>query len=304
MRVSIGLFITASTLVLTNCATSQNNPIYQQTTKYQGSVPTTTMVQQARYETQAPAMVSYANTPSPYGQTQPYTRTNHECLSKESNRKLIGGAAGGVLGAVVGRKLAGGNKTVGTLAGAALGGAAGFGIADKTIRCDPITVQPANTVQAYQPVQRNVTMYPASATIVSAPTQISETVQAPAYGSTNIEENTNSFGENGTPGYYAIHGIEAPQDMAPTQTALQEQYAFEDAHSVQHTETTPTQPFEVAPASLNTRHHTIIPGDTVYSLARSSCISVAALKSANGIDDSFYIRAGDEIMIPLSKCVE
>lgn len=311
MRVSLGLLITASALVLTNCATSQNNPIYQQTTKYQGSVPTTTMVQQASYETQAPANVQYVDFTSvsqgiPANQINP----NHECISKESNRKLFGGATGGIVGALIGRKLAGDNKTIGTLAGAALGGAAGYGIADKTIKCDPIISQPknvatlpANSIQTYQPTQQSVTIYPASTTNV--PT--SDTTTDTGFEPNSIEENTNSLGEEGTPGFYAVNGMEVSEDTITEQTDFiteQDGFEYTAPQAVQHTETAPTHPIEVARASLNTRRHTIIPGDTVYSLARSSCVSISDLKTANSINDDFYIRVGDEIMIPLSKCVE
>lgn len=127
-------------IALSACATQQENPFHQYSSKYNspGAQQATTT-----YANHSQATTTYAN----YNQATPtYTSTqmagatgsitNHECLNKEKKREIIGGAVGGTIGAIAGKKLIGGTK--GTIAGAALGGAAGYGIGDKTINCDPI----------------------------------------------------------------------------------------------------------------------------------------------------------------------
>lgn len=66
--------------------------------------------------------------------------TPHEsCKRDEDNRQILGGFAGGVLGAVIGSQVAGnGARTEGSVIAGALGALAGAGIADKTIDCDPV----------------------------------------------------------------------------------------------------------------------------------------------------------------------
>jgi len=271
MRLSALVIASALSLTLAACAsTNTENPYYQASTKYKGSQPT---VQQARYETQAPVPVTYQT------QQASYTQVNQECLSKESNRKIVGTLAGGAIGALAGRKLAGDNKTVGTIAGAAIGGAAGYGIADKTINCDPISIpasaQTATITPAYQP----------------APTTQAATYQSLRDSGPGIQETVDVPGDVGTPGYYAVNGIEEPVMQAAeiTPPAMQTPVAIPV-----------TAPIKTLEA--DTTVHTIIPGDTVYSLARGACIKVADLKQANGINDEFYIRVGDDIQIPAGHC--
>ncbi len=69
--------------------------------------------------------------------------TPHEsCKRDEDNRQILGGFAGGVLGAVIGSQVAGnGARTEGSVIAGALGALAGAGIADKTIDCDPVYPQ-------------------------------------------------------------------------------------------------------------------------------------------------------------------
>ena len=60
------------------------------------------------------------------------------CKSGESKRKLIGGALGGAAGSYAGAKLGGDDETKGAVIGGLVGGVAGYGLADKTIDCDPV----------------------------------------------------------------------------------------------------------------------------------------------------------------------
>ncbi len=273
MRSSALLLMVASSLVLANCASSQSNPIYQQTTKYKATNPyagNTAVVTQASIQTQDAVPVRYV------------TQTNTACLSKESNRKIVGTLAGGAIGALAGRKLGGDNKTLGTIAGAGIGGAVGYGIADKSIRCDPVGIAQNPTLQETVP-SRDI--YQASTKQI--PHQ--ELSEASQIITPSIEENTASLGEAGTPGYYAVQGTE--NTLAPIEAQLA-------------IPTITPKPAIIAPASINIRRHMVISGDTVYSLARTSCISVAKLKQVNNINDEFYIRVGDEITLPPSHCIE
>lgn len=304
MRMSALFFVSGLALTLAACSSSPDrNPYYSQTTQYKGSSPVAQSVpnpvQQATYRTQIQAQ-SAANSqaqPMTYpvqaaapvsyqGQPASYTQINQECLSKEGDRKLIGTVAGGVVGGLAGRAITGDNKTLGTVAGAAIGGAAGFGIADKTIRCDPIAVpapQSATIAQAYQP---SMTIYADSATTAAAPLY-QRTATEPA-----IQETTQSLGNAGTPGYYAVNGIpdHTPAELPPTQIYQAPTYA--------------SQTTIIDAPSVGTYSHVLAAGDTVYSLARSACVSVNEFKQLNNIDDLYYIRAGDPILIPNSRCID
>jgi len=295
--------LTATTLlVLAGCSTTALNPNYQQTTKYKGSNPyapqevplgysDAAVVQQAGYQTQEAAPVKYIQ------------QANHdlnylECVSKESNRKILGTTAGGIVGAIAGRSIAGDNKTLGTAAGAALGGAAGYGIADKTIACERAPVVVRQIAPPYQAVPQAI---PQTAAFEAA---------APTNG---IQENTASVGENGTPGYYAVNGIAPPApvlQIAPQQVMEQ--------LSPQLAQVQPLRPKQIQPAtksflgtktytvpvSAMTTRHIVKPGDTLYSLARASCSTVAEIQGLNTINAKFYIRAGDEISLPSGRCAE
>lgn len=305
MRFSSGLFFTVSALVLASCSTTQSNPIYQQSTKYKSSNPTVaTVVRQASVQTQAAVPVIYVAEQPVSAQAAHYTQVNQECLSKEANRKVIGTVAGGAIGALAGRKLGGDNKTLGTIAGAAIGGAAGYGIADKTIACSPTQIPVGNTAQtatitpAYQ-----APIYQAEDQNIYATSTTQPTYIAPSQTS-GIEENVESLGDEGTPGFYAMQGtesFEAPAETVNLAEVSAEQPVYQDFAKLQSQIVTP----EIAitsPASLTARTHRIIPGDTVYSLARNSCVSVAELKRLNNINDAFYIRVGEDITIPSKSC--
>ena len=293
---------------LAACATSPQNPIYQQTTKYKASSPysqNAPAVQQASYQTQAAAPVTYVRETSAQGyvpQQATYTRVNSECLSKESGRKLIGVAAGGVIGGVAGNKLGGDNKTLGTVAGAAIGGAVGYGIADKTINCDPISVpasaanQNAVITPAYQPAyesgyQTAPVYTEAAITTPHAPISAKPMAQTPG-----IQETVDAPGDAGTPGYYAVNGLTAP---APVQVA-----APIIAPTAEIVEIVTPSPAPITPPAytVGNARHTVVKGDTVYSLARTSCVTLAEFKQINGINDEFYIRVGQDITIPVGRC--
>ncbi|HHL43633.1 MAG TPA: LysM domain-containing protein, partial [Hellea balneolensis] len=182
-------------------------------------------------------------------------------------------------------------KTLGTVAGAVIGGAAGYGIADKTINCDPVAVPiNASTRQApiAQPYQ-GAPATPASTAYTVAPTPAPQT-------SGGIFENTQSLGDVGTPGYYAVNGYPAP---APTPAPAMNANA---GNSYPQPTPVPLQPQNIPSGFSGTQDHVIVTGDTVYSLARKSCVSVRELQSINGINDDYYIRVGESLKIPTGRC--
>ncbi len=236
MRLAAFVFIPAAALTLASCAsTNTENPYYQASTKYKGSSPytqNTLSVQQAGYETQAAAPISYAP------QQASYTRVNQECLTQTG--------------------------------------------ATQTIDCAPVTIAASSQTAAITPAYSAQTYQ----------TSVSALPALPA--APGIVETTQSQGPLGTPGYYAVNGYpEEETSLAQIPAAPAEPVAIPVAAP------TPLR----ALASGNIRHE-VIKGDTVYSLARNACVSVAALKQANSINDDFYIRVGDAIQVPAGRCVK
>lgn len=272
MTVTKTVLIAVSALAVTACSTTQESPIYQQSTKYrvhspyeqaqqpapmqyatyQGATTTQPTTQYATYTTASSPQVYHTSTTST-GQTVT-TQVNHACLDKEGDRKLIGTAIGGAAGALAGNEL---GDTKGALIGAVVGGAAGYGIADVTTHCDPIEVaQPAQyqsyTQQTYSQQSASSTvpaqMLPAGMTLneqglivpESSPqptiTPVSPATSSQTAASQTYEAPTDSaYGETfGTPGY---HAMIANGELDETQSA-----------SVTTPEQPATTPYTQAPA--------------------------------------------------------
>ncbi|WP_409433432.1 LysM peptidoglycan-binding domain-containing protein [Litorimonas sp. RW-G-Af-16] len=313
----------ALALTLSACATSQENPNYQYSSKYKGDSPSKSY---ASYS-QPTATTTYASNQGAITST-----TNHACLNKETNRELLGGAIGGAVGAVAGKKVIGGTK--GTVVGAVLGGAAGYGIGDKSIDCDPIQTQNVAAPITYGSnaySSEPVTYSGETTTIASAP------VTAPT---------DSYYGETvGTPGYEAIQGgvpYEAPAPVASPNSAP---VAIADAQGSRESDQVAVQtisgPIVMAtapaaqsvdydysqniidanspvaiPQDVETRTYTpsgaqglnvsqgyvVKQGDTVYSLARQLCVGVTEVQSANGLSSNFGIQIGQRLDLPTSRC--
>lgn len=299
-----------------------------------GQVAGRSMVHQAGYQTvsyadsptaeQPAARITYQNAPQysapQYSASQyadntaqaqqyqsGYTRVNPECLAREKDRKIIGAVAGGAIGGFAGNKIAGDKKTLGTVAGAALGGAAGYGIADKSIACDPEFVPVASTTQTTpyiaQPYQEQTYQGQTASTQVYD----SHTYQASstrAHTTPAISETTQSYGAAGTPGYYAVNGMNPAQNSAQ-QTIAQPVYTAPQPAQISASAAQPISGYgasQISGQNLGLTRHVLQPGDTVYSLSRKSCSTVADFQALNNIDSSYYIRAGDEILLPSGNC--
>ena len=269
-------------IALTACSTIQENPNYQYSTKYKGASPhgptqvashvsiqtaqprqhaqtQKQRIVQARpqsntaYQTHA---VSYQNTPA---QTASYTKLDHRCLTRETNRQLIGDAAG-------------------------------YGIGDNSINCDPIQVSiPQHSAvisPAYAPTtQPNSNMVLASSETISAPTD-----------NAMPTEITDSYG---TPGYQAMLG----EDLNVS-SALTQGYGFENAQPLQNAQFTQTviEPMNTDINSAGIIQYEVNQGDTVYSLSRKLCSSVEIIKDMNELSADFAINIGDTLKLPASGC--
>ena len=300
----IVLASSVAALALTACATAQENPNYQHSTRYQASSPYTQSASTSPYTTTGGATTTQASyqtrsapivydSPAGYSSvtqqpvyqantqysTPSYTQVNHDCLSKEMNRQLIGGAVGGAAGALV-------------------GGVAGYGIGDKSINCDPVPVvaQPTQmiaspayypTTQPYQPAQ----------VVPSTPYTTAETSPYVVQPSTPATPTDTYYGDTvGTPGYEAIRQSQIetatpsvatttyqPTTGTVTAAMSQEQYA---------------NPIQGGYGIL----HTVVQNDTVYSLSRKLCSSVDEIQTMNGIDSNYSIKIGQNLKLPASKC--
>ena len=303
-------------LALAACATAQENPNYQHSTTYNGASPytqvatstpytaTTATTQNATYQTRSAPIVYDAQpgyssvTSQPVYQnagyqassqysTAPQTRVNHECLSKEMNRQLIGGALGGTAGAFAGKELIGGTK--GTVAGALVGGVAGYGIGDKSINCDPVPVasyptQMSTTPTTYYPA----TSYPATTEYV--PTQVVSQATLPAPTIAAPSTDTYYGDTTGTPGYEALQQAQSTQ-VSPSAYS-----------SVPATTTSASSQYSYPSTGFGASTHTVVQNDTVYSLSRKLCSSVDEIQAMNGIDRNFGIKIGQNLKLPASKC--
>jgi len=270
-----------SAFVLTACATQQENPYYKYSSKYEGNGVTTNVASLPTQQIQS-APVNYQTAPVTYGASQgqaTYTRVDHKCLSKQTNRELLGAGLGGTIGAIAGKKLIGGTK--GTVIGAGLGGAAGYGIGDKSIDCDPVTVvadQPNPIVsQAYSPSSNE--QY-----VVSQPTPaVSNVYSAPT--DTQFADISNQ----GTPGYQVLQAQSVEYDYSEN---------IVDAEAA----TIPSYSETRIMSGTFTDMHSVRQGDTVYSLSRKLCVGIDDISSLNGLGSNYAINIGDTLRLPASRC--
>ncbi len=304
----------AAAALMSACSTTQENPIYQQSTKYKASSPykvaTTSPAQAQTYQAshiQPSAPVTYqSQTVAPAQAT--YTQVNHECLNKENNRQILGTAIGGAAGALAGNEIIGGTK--GTVIGAVAGGAAGYGIADKSINCDPIAVPVADSQPYVSPAYTSAAPQPTYtyASVAGTETELTApeitTPEVPISGEAPTDA---EYGDTfGTPGYHAIQSADNGYSIA-AETETIELGTTEDA-------IIPVRPrFYMSdsaggasassePAKTHGMRHEIVEGDTVYSLARERCVGIEDIRYLNNLEENFAIRLGDYLTLPASQC--
>lgn len=321
---NIGLTLSL-TLGLAACSTVQENPNYQYSTKYQGSSATSSGVVStpATYTTQA-------NTQTYSGQTYQTSSSQvaeARCRNKESNREIIGGAAGGALGAFAGKKIIGG--TAGTIAGAVVGGAAGYGLGDISVDCSPQPAYQPAQVQTYQsaPVQ---SYQAAPATYTQAASTQTYTQPASTQSSVQAAPTDAQYAGqvvSGTPGYIAtqapahtireatqyqranphlgnVHnGIQtsAVQTRSVYNQGASEVVGYDYSDNLISANTpAATQLLGNQPTAFQS--YTVQPGDTVYGLSRKLCVGVADIQTPNNINASYGINIGQSLQLPQSRC--
>ena len=168
----------------------------------------------------------------------------------------------------------------------------------------PITTQ-SSVSQPYYSQSDNVVM----ANTVTAPTDAYYTDTA-----------------GGTPGYYAVNGAPAAVIASPATSAYSEpqyvdvlpddSYAFTTLEEQNPTSSRVVIAATVPSNSLYSDNytggyitnggssvlHTVVEDDTVYKFSRSTCTSPEEIRSMNGIGSNNYIRLGDTIQLPTSRC--
>ena len=304
--------ISIAILTLSACSTVQENPNYQYSTKYKGPSPYSTSqvavntqasipVQPIVYSQTTPTQshpvqaASYQTVTQhrPSTQTASYTQLDHRCLTKETNHKLIGGAIGGTVGAMAGKKLIGG--TEGTLIGGALGGTTGYGIGDKSINCDPIQIAIPHQSARISPAFSSTSQPSSYVVYASSQTQSTSTHAAP----TDMAMPTEITQSYGTPGYQAMMGEETTANQAVTYEPVSQAIQLPQTASVQNAV---AEPLSSGLGSAITMQYEINQGDTVYSLSRKLCSSVESIKTMNSLSDDFAIKIGDTLKLPVSQC--
>jgi len=55
-------------------------------------------------------------------------------------------------------------------------------------------------------------------------------------------------------------------------------------------------------AQTSPANYTVKQGDTVYSLARKTCVGVSVIQSMNGLNSDFAIKIGQSLTLPASVC--
>lgn len=299
-----------SIVALAACATPQENPHYKYSSKYKGGA-TTTVTQAGSVIQTAPVVYETASYET--AQAPSYTRVNHDCLRKEKNHELLGAGIGGTIGAIAGKELIGGTK--GTAIGAGLGGAAGYGIGDKTVNCDPqpvavqqastysqqaYTATPAHSQQAYSVApthtQQAYTAAPAVPASYAAPV-IAEPYVSPT------DSEFNDISDMGTPGYQVLQAqTEAVTYSQPTYGAQEVSYDY-NANTVEASAATIAIPSETRSYGIGSYgSHLVKEGDTVYSLSRKLCVGINDIQSLNSLNSNFAINIGDTIKLPASNC--
>jgi len=332
---NIGLAL-GLTVGLAACSVVQENPNYQYSSKYQGGGSTS----YASNGISGSSSGGIVTTPASYTQasSESYSggiyagstisRAEEECRNKESNREIIGGAAGGAIGAFAGRKLIGG--TAGTLAGAAVGGAAGYGLGDISVDC--------SQQQAYQPapVQASTQTYQSAPTTTyqASPASYSQPI---IYGDSIVAPTDSLYSDvvpTGTPGYSVYQGdrLQTVEQTAQASNSFAGYPNGSNVHTgiqssgVQANGATEITGYDysanliTADAALEsqgfpatetrilsgynfgTQSYIVQSGDTVYGLSRKLCVGLADIQSPNNINANYGIQIGQTIQLPQSQC--
>ena len=264
MSAKIWLCIASSFSVLTACATHQENPNYQYSTKYKGGVPTTTYASSATHS----ASSNYQT--ASYASSAPtsYSTIDQSCLRKEKNHELIGAGLGGTLGAFAGKEIIGG--TAGTAFGAGVGGTLGYGLGNATVDCTQQTYASQGTL-------------PSSYTVTQAPTASSQTYTSSSHLPANYQ-----YATTGESVVYQspriVHQTPPPQvvHQSPQQEFHQSSQVVHQSAQVLHQAPTDTQFSNIS--ETGTPGYQVLQSQVISDQAPISVaeVSRASTRSVNG----------------------
>ncbi len=287
--------LSTAAIILTACATAQENPQYQYSTKYKGDSPYATSTQGATQGTSYASNAATAQTQTVVFQQQPVATSYHSQASYATTAQA-GPSYSRVNAACIEQN------------------------AQHTPGCEPTSIAiTQTTAQIAAPyVAQPQTLYATDRTQTAI---ISPTEQAMP----------DSYG---TPGYEAMKNAESGWSYEPVETPEWE-VAQSAPYPSSRTTSSPaplgqsvpvTEPFESALPAPSARHaevysarspvmmpraeqsftlgtqHEVVAGDTVYSFARKLCSSIDEIKAMNSLGADFNIRLGDTIRLPASKC--
>lgn len=288
---------TAAIAMLAACATPQSNPHYKYSSKMPATDGYSTAPQQAPVTYQAAHTAGSYNEPAhtqaaSYSQPASYTSADarQACLAKEQSRKLIGAAIGGTVGSFAGKKLGGDdNETLGLVGGAALGGAAGYGVGNMSVDCPQVSAPVSAPIAGSYPAAQSYTAVPAPV----IPAQSQTVTQVERYAEPVMVE---TGGQNAAQiGNYSYNSAGYVTDAAITAPAAQ---TTQRLYDIPAAAVLPAQ----APAAPRGTTYIIQEGDTAWSLSRKTCSGVNDIKAINNLEGDFLIKAGEAILLPASAC--
>ena len=145
----------------------------------------------------------------------------------------------------------------------------------------PLPVTPEVTAAIYEPAQP-VEAYP-----------------QPAVSETELAFDAATM--DGTPGY-AVFAEEAALPVPVEQAGQGVPVAYDYSQNVivagADTAIAPTVTRQLG----GWQSYTVVPGDTVYSLARRNCVGISDITERNGIGPDYAISIGQRISVPGSRC--
>ena len=244
-------------------------------------------------QTQAP---TYAQPVNASYQTTQSRAAEQDCRRTETNRELIGGAVGGAAGAYAGKKLIGGTK--GVVAGAALGGIAGYGIGDISTNCAPATTTTSNARYQSAPAYSAT---PANYAPISCPIG----TKPHASSGTCLLDDANASLQSAT--FTGVQTRTIQRVDVPTRSENVISSSTQSTAAPIYAPTyTPTTPSAYSGTGVTRTYgggnYRVVSGDTVYSLARKLCVPVTAIQTSNGLDANYGIKIGQNLNLPNSQC--
>ena len=262
-------------LAVTACSSTQyQSPIYAHNPEIGGSATT--------------QATSYAQTVNANYNSPSASAHNQECLRQETNRELLGGAIGGTVGAFAGKEFIGGTK--GTVAGAALGGIAGYGIGDISTNC---AVQ-ASANRGYSNTTYSNVAYQGGTGFAATPANYSP-VSCPV-GTAAQANGTCMLKDSSVSAASYLAGTTAPAPaLISTPAMVSPRYeTVPKARQVINVRAlaTPTPQYSTEVSrTYGASSYQVQPGDTVYSLSRKLCVSVSDIQGSNGLNSNYGIQS-------------